>query len=129
MDVLDGVKLTVTRNMLKWAVGKQITCPRCQDILDAKRAVMCERDNQGGTIIQCARCWDAHHEPGEVTDGRKLWPPRVHSPKPGKTAMSRTTWRSTYTAFIKGLKAQGCVFCPTCYAYLYPTHTHTRRTK
>jgi len=42
--------------------------------------------------------------------------------------LTRTAWRGLYTAFIAGLKAQGCVLCPTCNAYLFPTHTH-RRTK
>jgi putative component of membrane protein insertase Oxa1/YidC/SpoIIIJ protein YidD len=29
-----------------------------------------------------------------------------------------------YGAFIKRLKALGCVFCPTCYAYMAPEHQH-----
>lgn len=124
MDVLDGARLTVTRNLLKWAVGKQILCPRCQDILDAKRAVMCERANQGGTIIQCSRCWDKFQENGEVTDGRVLWPRAPRVKKPAAPKVKRESFRGLYTAYIKGLKAQGCVFCPTCYAYLFPTHTH-----
>ena len=32
------------------------------------------------------------------------------------------TFRSLYTAYLKGLKAMGCTFCPTCYAYLMPDH-------
>jgi hypothetical protein len=31
---------------------------------------------------------------------------------------------SIYKAYIAGLKAQGCVLCSTCHAYLFPTHTH-----
>ena len=30
--------------------------------------------------------------------------------------------KSTDNPLIKVLKAMGCTFCPTCYAYMYPDH-------
>ncbi len=29
-----------------------------------------------------------------------------------------------YNHLIKRLKVLGCVFCPTCYAYMMPDHQH-----
>ena len=31
--------------------------------------------------------------------------------------------KSTDNPLIKVLKAMGCTFCPTCYAFMYPDHT------
>ena len=36
--------------------------------------------------------------------------------------MTRGAFRTIYTAFIAGLKAQGCMLCRTCYCYMPPEH-------
>lgn len=34
-----------------------------------------------------------------------------------------------YKGFIARLRALGCVFCPTCYAYVTPEHNHIQTMK
>lgn len=118
---MDIVKLTVTRNLLKYAVGRAITC-RCGQIMDAKKAVLVD------TTAVCSQCYDQVKDriPAgtEVVDGRVLWARAPRVKKPAAPKVKRESFRGIYKAFIAGLVAQGCVLCPTCNAYLFPTHTH-----
>lgn len=34
------------------------------------------------------------------------------------------TFGPIYRAFRKRMDALGCVLCPACYAYVWPTHVH-----
>jgi hypothetical protein len=126
MDVLDGMKLTAQRNLVKWAAGKAMFCPRCQDILDCKRTVVVDEK------VLCAKCWDSKpacfelKEGVEVLDGRVLFGRVLKDAVPSKRkvkAAPRGAFGPLYRGYISRLKALGCVFCPTCFAYLNP-HIH-----
>lgn len=41
-----------------------------------------------------------------------------------KGSTKREAFGPLYRSFIARLKALGCVFCPTCYAYLPAEHAH-----
>ena len=43
------------------------------------------------------------------------------------TAIGRASSAGIYGQLLKRLKALGCVFCPGCYAYMYPDHVHGAR--
>lgn len=131
---LSPLQTTVNRNLVKYAVGLAIFCPRCENILDAKRAVVFP-NSKGNNQVACGPCFDkadtglVHGAMGGIVqDGRVLWAraPRAAKPKAAKPAAKRGSFAPLYRAFIAGLKAQGCVLCRTCNAYLAPTHTHTQ---
>lgn len=81
----------ITRNMLREAVGRQMTCPGCKQILDCRRAVELDFYHRGGRDIagvkvMCAPCYDAKCGHGklraqmegtgftvEAIDGRELF--------------------------------------------------------
>lgn len=88
-------------------VGMAFTCPRCGGILDARLAVgydVYKGDQLAVSKIYCAPCADAYDLPAfaeklesegfrlEVTDGRKLFPPKPPAaPRaPRKKASERT---------------------------------------
>jgi len=65
---------TVNRNLLKWAAGHHIFCPRCGEIMDCKRTVHAEfqyrkpgqdwkvPDAAGVSFVGCTKCWDRDRE-------------------------------------------------------------------
>jgi len=84
-DPLDYLKLTVTRSTHLALTGRQIMCPRCGSILDARRAV------EISCRVICAPCYDKLTaslpedlkakipgciESGSIVDGRTLWATR-----------------------------------------------------
>ena len=83
--ILSDLELTLRRNMLRYHVGHDITCPSCSVILDVRRAV--ELDFLRGTeilrsAILCASCFDTSDDPSlpdgvtlQINDGRILFPP------------------------------------------------------
>lgn len=83
MDILDQFRRTAERNALKFSVGRQMFCPKCQRVLDAKRAVNVTAST-GGERTMCADCWGRGSEfhgkceaggfTFDVLDGRALWP-------------------------------------------------------
>ena len=89
------MQTTITRNLLKYAAGRSIFCPLCQEVLDCKRTVILEAGSISKTL--CASCWDTTLKPlieakgilakCEVTDGR-VWFKRRAAPAtlPGEQA-------------------------------------------
>ena len=88
MDILDQFRRTAERNALKFSVGRQMFCPKCQRVLDAKRAVnVTTTMGEPREVTVCAECWG--HGPErhgkfaigpavcDVLDGRALWPRRA----------------------------------------------------
>jgi len=83
MDILDQFRRTAERNALKFAVGRQMFCPKCKRVLDAKRAVDITASN-GANRTVCVDCFgrgpEFHGkcESGgltlDVLHGRALWP-------------------------------------------------------
>ena len=77
MGTLDSMmRETVNRNLLRHAVGRAITCPRCDDILDATRAVLVTGPR--AAWVGCAPCWGRSPflwDAGDwsVLDGRVLF--------------------------------------------------------
>ena len=84
----------VNQNLLRYAVGRAITCPRCNQVLDVARAV--NVGHATGSKTTCATCFDAavaavspDLSRYEVLDGRVLFPARVATqtvpavPRPG----------------------------------------------
>ena len=86
-SVLSEMERIVKYNMLKWHVGHEIFCKRCEAVMDCTRAV--EVDVMRGedllkSMVVCAKCYDETHERLEeaarrlegvrleVNDGRKL---------------------------------------------------------
>lgn len=91
----------VERNMLKYAVGRQLFCKACQCIMDARRAVQItvysvkpgDKDKQVRHVLTvCAKCYEGRVKPNmdmtmktladnfpaeffdvEILDGRELW--------------------------------------------------------
>ena len=64
--------------LLRWAVGRAITCPGCGRVLDCRRAVLADSPSQGSAVA-CSECWDkakahvlARVPHLEVTDGRDI---------------------------------------------------------
>jgi len=77
-------RTTVQRNLLKYAAGTAITCPKCGDILDCKRTVLIDiTGDRPRTQVMCTTCWGMaphvmrQHLIGggvmDVLDGRILW--------------------------------------------------------
>jgi hypothetical protein len=75
---MSAMETTINRNTLKHAVGRMISCPDCDTVLDYRKAVLLSTDRAAG--IACTDCFDAmgHNtddliEAGvEVIDGREL---------------------------------------------------------
>jgi hypothetical protein len=70
----------LAKQLVRYAVGEAIFCPRCNASLDAPEAVIVT-DDQHNTQILCAACWGkpvGHIKAGSVTvyDGRALWRPK-----------------------------------------------------
>lgn len=66
------------KQLLRWAVGREISCRGCGAILDVRRAVLADSPTVGSVVV-CGTCWDKAGEhvratcpDVEVTDGRKL---------------------------------------------------------
>ena len=90
--MMNEMRETIQRNMLRYQCGHDMVCRGCKAILDAKRAVSLDFYTQdqktlGGTKVVCSRCYDAKLSGGRieslmqgtawphivVTDGRTLW--------------------------------------------------------
>jgi hypothetical protein len=85
-DILETFKRNADRESLKSSVGRAIFCPRCEELMDYRRAVeFSVWENETGKCAtvraMCAPCWDGVRElvtkPGvkyrvDVIDGRKL---------------------------------------------------------
>ena len=67
----------VNRDLLKYAVQYHIFCPKCNHVLDLRRAVVATAGAH--SITRCTGCWDAisletRGNPSlEVLDGRVLF--------------------------------------------------------
>jgi hypothetical protein len=86
---------TINRNLLQYAVGHRITCPRCSRILDMRDAVTATLSKPAGgsrDYTLCCACWDqvrlAMHDIAlelkaslEVIDGREVFPPTLAQAK------------------------------------------------
>ena len=85
-DILETFKRSSDKQSLKASVGRAIFCPRCENLMDYRRAVeFSVWENETGKCAtvraMCAPCWDGVRElvtkPGvkyrvDVIDGRKL---------------------------------------------------------
>jgi hypothetical protein len=85
-DILETFKRNADRESLKSSVGRSIFCPRCEELMDYRRAVeFSVWENETGKCATvraiCAPCWDGVCDlvtkPGvkyrvDVIDGRKL---------------------------------------------------------
>jgi len=85
-DILETFKRSSDKQSLKASVGRAIFCPRCENLMDYRRAVeFSVWENETGKCATvraiCAPCWDGVRElvtkPGmkyrvDVIDGRKL---------------------------------------------------------
>ena len=78
VDGFGFLRAQLEGELLRWAVGRAITCPYCGDILDCRRAVLADSAS-GGSTVACVACWDKAKEyvlarvpDVEVTDGREL---------------------------------------------------------
>ena len=58
--IFDGLRKTLTRNLLKDAAGRAIQCPTCGRILDWKDTVLLTTPRGAG--VSCGSCWDASLE-------------------------------------------------------------------
>lgn len=115
MEIMTELEKTLKRNMLRFHCGREIFCPGCRQVLDARRAVEIDF-HQGGNLahsaIRCASCFDARAEywrtptaeglTREIVDGRALWEapaspaarkPSVKKPEPvpGRTYLVKHT--------------------------------------
>lgn len=78
---------TVGRNLLKYAAGRQMFCPKCSKVLDAKTTVLITYREQ--ERILCAQCWGRNPmtvKSGavDIMDGRVFWPAKQPKLKPYK---------------------------------------------
>jgi hypothetical protein len=85
-DILETFKRNADRESLKSSVGRAIFCPRCEELMDYRRAVeFSVWENETGKCAtvraMCAPCWDSVHDfvmkPGvkyrvDVIDGREF---------------------------------------------------------
>ena len=78
VDGFGFLRAQLEGELLRWAVGRAITCPYCGAILDCRRAVLADSPSQGSTVA-CVACWDKAKDhvlatiPDlEVTDGRDI---------------------------------------------------------
>lgn len=78
---MDLMQRTLNRNLVKYAAGRAIFCPSCDDILDQKRTVVVTTP-AGRTMTYCGQCWDkvaavAAADPRfvelDILDGRQLF--------------------------------------------------------
>ena len=72
------LQLTVARNLVKYAAGRAMFCPKCETVLDAPTTVYADDGDGGHTLILCATCWGkspGNVRAGSITvwDGRVLW--------------------------------------------------------
>ena len=49
--IIDVMRDNLTINLLKYAAGQRIFCPKCECIMDWERTVIC------GGIVTCEQCW------------------------------------------------------------------------
>ena len=77
--MLTHLEQFTARELVKYAAGYKITCPHCDDILDAKGTVVLTDDVTNESDIVCWRCYG--HPIGniksgrvQIWDGRALWP-------------------------------------------------------
>jgi hypothetical protein len=73
------MRRTAYRNLLRYAVGHAIHCPKCDSIMDATRAVYAEDEPRQARTVQCFGCWGRAPMLGKfgsvlVLDGRLLFP-------------------------------------------------------
>jgi DNA-directed RNA polymerase subunit RPC12/RpoP len=72
---------TLNRNLLKWAAGRAIFCPRCGDVMDCRRTMVIGTDSPEGQHEEHVRCVDCGDKIlamigqtdftlGDVVDGR-----------------------------------------------------------
>lgn len=59
--MLDDLKRTVNKGLLRYAVQRAIFCPHCRGILDVRDARLIEVDNKHGII--CGACWKRRRTP------------------------------------------------------------------
>lgn len=85
-DILETFKRNADRESLKSSVGRAIFCPRCEELMDYRRAVEFSvweiQSGKCATVrAMCAPCWDGVRElvtkPGvkyrvDVIDGREF---------------------------------------------------------
>jgi hypothetical protein len=85
-DILETFKRNTDRESLKSSVGRSIFCPRCEELMDFRRAVEFSvweiKSGKCATVrAMCAPCWDGVRElvtkPGvkyrvDVIDGREF---------------------------------------------------------
>lgn len=69
----------LNKQLLRYAVMRQIQCQSCRDILDVRRSVLLTTENDGAACI-CAACFDRTrehvlklHPTAEILDGRSLY--------------------------------------------------------
>lgn len=81
MSKLDLLEQYAARQLLRYAAGRNITCPHCGDVMDAAETVVLT-DTTYHTVAMCAACWGhpvGNIQAGAVTvyDGRALYKSRT----------------------------------------------------
>jgi len=73
-DLGDFMRLEVNRNVLRYAVQRNMFCNCCEEVLDVRRAA--HIDARTGYAVMCGNCLDKYRDrfkPGvEIIDGREL---------------------------------------------------------
>ncbi len=64
----EAMKRMCDRNLIRYAVRKTIFCPRCESVLDVRRAVLLP-----GMLTVCEGCYLLAGSPSSAQDGRVLF--------------------------------------------------------
>lgn len=74
--LMDMFERTIARNLVKYAAGTAIFCPRCGDVMDCKRTIVLSDGKR--EVVMCDKCYGrapGNVKSGSITlyDGRVLW--------------------------------------------------------
>ncbi|MCP2341145.1 hypothetical protein [Actinomadura rupiterrae] len=81
--MMDDLILIVARELLRFAVQRQIACPITGEVLDVANAVLVDATDHGGAmVVVTGEAWDQHEQTiraklggtrADVHDGRRLF--------------------------------------------------------
>jgi hypothetical protein len=117
--MLDMMRKTVDRNLLKYAAGRTMFCPinGCGKILDWKTTVLVEREDGSHVGTCCADCFDAAQAQKPIPTGYRIIREGTGSPKarkpatvPQKPGKALDTWlrKTIDAAHSREDKANNC---------------------
>ena len=60
-ELLSPLTRTLHRNLLRWAAGNTLQCPKCRQVLDCRRTVIVtlKQGKVEKERVICSACWDS----------------------------------------------------------------------